>query len=217
MFLSRLFRLPRILALKRKSHSKISWKASIDKKTILEGHNLIGNADLSNSFVGFGTYVLSGRARNTSFGRFCSVGHNLQIIVSTHPIDFVSSFPGFYKTVNKNIFLAGGGTPIQEFNLTERGRAAVIGNDVWIGDNVTILGGLTIGDGAVIGANALVTKDVPPYAIVGGVPARIIRFRFPRETIEKLVALKWWEWDLEKIISESRFFDNPDVFVERNS
>ena len=75
----------------------------------------------------------------------------------------------------------------------------VIGNDVWIGYEAVILAGVTIGDGAVIGARAVVTKDVPPYAIVGGVPARVIRSRFPEETVKALLRLKWWDWPAERI------------------
>ena len=75
----------------------------------------------------------------------------------------------------------------------------VIGNDVWIGYEAVVLAGVTVGDGAIIGARALVTKDVPPYTIVGGVPARIIRRRFPEDTIAKLLKLQWWEWPAEKI------------------
>ena len=75
----------------------------------------------------------------------------------------------------------------------------VIGNDVWIGYEAVVLAGVTIGDGAVIGARAVVTKDVPPYAVVGGVPARLIRRRFPDDTISALLALRWWDWPADKI------------------
>ena len=70
-----------------------------------------------------------------------------------------------------------------------------IGNDVWIGEDAKILSGVTIGDGAVIGANSLVTKNVPPYAVVGGVPAKIIKYRFPENVISRLLQIKWWDWD----------------------
>ncbi len=75
----------------------------------------------------------------------------------------------------------------------------VVGNDVWIGYEAVILAGVTIGDGAIIGSRAVVTKDVPPYTIVGGVPARPIRLRFPRETVDRLLALRWWDWPEEKL------------------
>ncbi len=75
----------------------------------------------------------------------------------------------------------------------------VVGSDVWIGYEAVILAGVTIGDGAIIGSRAVVTKDVPPYTIVGGVPARPIRLRFPRETVDRLLALRWWDWPEEKL------------------
>lgn len=75
----------------------------------------------------------------------------------------------------------------------------VIGNDVWIGKEATILSGVTIGDGAVVGCKALVAKDVPPYTIVGGNPAKVIKKRFPNDIIEKLLKIKWWDWEDEKI------------------
>ena len=84
------------------------------------------------------------------------------------------------------------------YNVGESGDI-IIGNDVWIGYEAVILAGVTIGDGAIIGSRAVVTKDVPPYTIVGGVPARPIRRRFDDETVEALLHLRWWDWDEEKI------------------
>ena len=97
--------------------------------------------------------------------------------------------------------------------LCSSGKTVEIGNDVWIGDDVTILGGVTIGDGAVVGTSALVTKDVPPYSIVGGVPAKVIRMRFEQETINRLLDIKWWNWDISKIKQESCEFDDVEKFI----
>lgn len=87
----------------------------------------------------------------------------------------------------------------------------VIGNDVWIGYEAVILAGVTIGDGAIIGTRALVTRDVAPYTIVGGVPAREIRRRFPEETIAELLALKWWDWPVELIQSNMTALQRGDI------
>ena len=188
----------------------------MSKSTLLEGFNKIGPANISSTEIGFGSYIISGNAVNGKIGRFCSIGHNFQIINADHPINFVSSYPGFYKTENKDIFITNNDTPIKEHRLCSNGKSFIIGNDVWVGNNVTIMGGITISDGAVIGANALVTKNVPPYAIVGGVPAKIIKYRFSEEKIKLLMSIKWWDWDIKKIISESIYFNNVDVFLEKN-
>ncbi len=128
-------------------------------------------------------------------GRFCSIACGAKFLFNSanHAMGSLSTypFPLFF----------------QEWGL-EKSRVAeawdnkgdiVVGSDVWIGYEAVILAGVTIGDGAVIGARAVVTKDVPPYTIVGGVPARAIRRRFPEETVEELLRLKWWDWPPERI------------------
>lgn len=133
--------------------------------------------------------------RDTIIGRYCSIANNASIGVlhhrmeslSTHPFQYESRFNSTIKT-----------SPERQENKN-RGYRTKIGNDVWIGENTVILTGKTIGDGAVIGAGAVVTKDVPPYAIVGGVPAKIIRYRFDEPTIKELLELQWWNLEPEEM------------------
>ncbi len=126
-------------------------------------------------------------------GRFCSIGPEVKIMLGgEHRIDWVTTFP--FTALWPDV--AGGisGHPKTKGDV-------IIGNDVWIGYGAFIFSGVTIGDGAVVGAQAVVTKNVPPYAIVGGNPARIIRYRFDEEVIRKLLAIAWWNWP-EKAIRE---------------
>lgn len=99
-------------------------------------------------------------------------------------------------------------------NYFEEFEKIGIGNDVWIGANVIILDGIEIGDGAVVAAGSVITKSVPPYAIVGGVPAKIIRYRFEKDKIEKLLILKWWDMDLAYLRKNFTKFHNIDGFLE---
>lgn len=131
------------------------------------------------SYVNQGSLIASG-----VIGKFCSIGYGCQIGLPEHPLDRLSSSPFTYG--RNNIF----GVPRQWDDFRE---PPVIGNDVWIGSRAIILQGVRLGDGAVVAAGAVVTNAVAPYTIVGGVPARVIRKRFPESVIEKLIAMQWWE------------------------
>lgn len=137
-------------------------------------------------------YPWSGGAK-LKIGKFCSISNNVTIFTGGgHRYDWVSTYP--FNVLWKEASHIKG-------NPVSRGPV-IIGNDVWIGYGATILDGVKIGDGAVIGTNALVTKDVPPYAIVGGNPAKIIKYRFDEKKIGELLEMKWWDWD-ERDIREN--------------
>ncbi len=129
-------------------------------------------------------------------GSFCSIANEVKIGVSEHPCHFLSTSPYFYKKLGFKEMISN-----MDFVSDVK-----IGNDVWIGHSAFIKGGVNIGDGAIIGAYAVVTKDVPPYAIVGGVPAKIIRYRFSANVIEELLKLRWWDLP-DDIIKELPFED----------
>lgn len=145
---------------------------------------------------GKGTYgsphVMSwGEGTKVKIGKFCSIARGVTIFLGgDHRTDWVTTYP--FSVTRPNIAGHITGHPRTKGDV-------IIGNDVWIGSNASILSGVTIGDGAVIGAHAVVAKNVPPYAIVVGNPAKIIRFRFDQETIDKLIAIAWWDWPDEKI------------------
>jgi acetyltransferase-like isoleucine patch superfamily enzyme len=126
-------------------------------------------------------------------GNFCSIAGNVNIYLGgNHRTDWVTTYP--FGCVHKHIFnnFNGDGHPSTKGDV-------IIGNDVWIGDNVTIMSGVTIGDGVVIANKSHVVKNVEPYSLVGGNPAKLIKYRFTQEQIEKLLEIKWWYWDDEKI------------------
>ncbi len=124
-------------------------------------------------------------------GKFCQIATGVRFITngSNHPMSGFSTYP--FKVFGHS----WSNVPM---DVKNKGNI-VIGNDVWIGNSVTIMQGVKIGDGAIIGTNALVSKDVEPYTIVGGNPAKVIRKRFDEETIRFLLALAWWNWPIEKI------------------
>ena len=165
------------------------------------GSNCIG--------VQMGRYSYMGKnnsVANTIMGSFCSIASYCAIGGGAHPLNMVSTSPVFYG--GKNVFNRNFGEIKTEIN-----RPVVIGNDVWIGEAVFINDGITIGDGAIIGAHSVVTHDVPAYSIVAGAPAKVIRYRFAPEAIEKLLKTKWWEWPEEKLKEHGNKFVSVDQLL----
>jgi len=151
---------------------------------------LINNTRISSyTYLGRNSIV-----QNSNIGRFCSIANEVFIGPGNHPVDDFSTSPLFYRVINPlNIKLVEENSNFKEYQPVN------IGNDVWIGARAIILDGVKIGHGAIIAANSVVTKDVPPYSIVGGAPARIIKYRFDTEKIKYLLDLQWWTWDLDEI------------------
>lgn len=141
------------------------------------------------------------RSQGSQIGRFCSLAPGLKFIFrETHPVHWVSTYPFGLKWDMDVPFEAGGGrSPI------------VIGSDVWVATNVRIMQGVTVGHGAVIAQESFVTKDVPPYAIVGGCPAKVIRTRFSDEQVAALLEIAWWDWDDDAIRRAAPFLMTQDI------
>jgi acetyltransferase-like isoleucine patch superfamily enzyme len=190
---------------------KISLFSFFDRKTIIH-HNCKINrfVFLRESIIGAYSYIGPNSSLfNTEMGKFCSVSKNINIGAPIHPINFVSTNPIFFRESNGT-----GSSWVKGIYFDDSSPKTNIGNDVWIGMNVSIMGGIKIGDGAIIGAHALVTKEVPPYAIVGGVPARIIKYRFEPDVINRLLEIKWWNLSDEEILEKIEFFREPEITVD---
>lgn len=178
--------------------SKMVHKPQIDKTASVAGLPIyIGKVSIGKySFLNGEAYL-----EHVDIGSYCSIGRDLRIISGDHEMTGFSTFPfwAFNKQTPFSIYHSVGKT---EEELVTQSKHTYIGNDVWIGSFVSILGGVHIGTGAVIGAGSVVTKDVPPYAIVAGCPAKIIRYRFEEEKIKRLLDSEWWNYDAERLVSE---------------
>lgn len=197
---------------------RATFVSRIDRKSKFEGRNRIGrNSIVINSSFGYGSYIGNHCViSNAKIGRFCSIASNVEMITGTHPTkDFVSTHPSFFSLNSPTGESFVKECRFAEYKTTPSGLSLEIGSDVWIGHNVIILEGVTIGHGAIIAAGSVVTKDVPPYAIVGGVPAKTIRNRFDDEDIKALLRIQWWKLPVERIKDMSNDFDNIKKFIEK--
>ena len=195
---------------------KFGKRITIDSRANFEGKNKLGDYTVFlNSSMGYASYVSDHSfIKNTIIGKYTCIANEVMTVAGNHPLSFASIHPAFYSTgysfsyVKENRF--------EDFRYLdpERQISIVIGNDVWIGARATILEGIRIGDGAVVAAGAVVTKDIAPYTIVGGVPARVIKYRFDEETINKLMEIKWWDKDVSWISSHSGLFTNVQKILD---
>lgn len=169
------------------------------------GSNLVNVKIDSYSYTGKNCSI-----SNTTIGKFCSIGSYCAIGGGQHPLDLVSTSPIFLE--GKNVFRKNLSEIKTNINL-----GVSIGNDVWIGESVFISAGVKIGDGAVVGAHSVVTHNVPPYAIVAGAPAKILRYRFDQTMIEEFENLKWWNWNENKLKECGELFSEPSKFINTYS
>jgi virginiamycin A acetyltransferase len=201
-----LFKLKRILQYILwfiKYRNRIRWPCDIAIFGVL-----ISNVEIDKYFCVNRNVIIGNSARyKVKIGKFCSIASDTNIITRNHPLQTLSTATTFLTDKfdidpnNKYIFPGGD---------------VIIGNDVWIGFNAAVLPGVTIGDGAIVGAGSVVTHNVPTYAVVAGVPAKIIKYRFNEKTREKLLKLKWWNWDYQTILDNKEYFlEKADKIIDR--
>ncbi|TLS97596.1 LbetaH domain-containing protein [Aliarcobacter cibarius] len=198
------------------------------KKVLTKEPNIDNTSLIKNSF--FGDYVEIGVNNNiqeSSIDSYSYTSENCQIIFSTikkfvniasyvrlnpsqHPMYWANQHHIQYRQE-----MYGFGSDDKDFFNWRREKKVVIGNDVWLGHNVVVMGNVTIGDGAVIGSSSVVTKDIPPFAIAVGNPARVIKYRFDEQKIKDLLDIAWWDWDEDKIKLNIDDFKNIDKFIEK--
>ncbi len=181
-----------------------------------EGMNQIGSHAHFAGYLGYGSYIGPQCSIIAKIGRFTSIAPRVTINPGRHPFTypFVTTHPAFYS-IRKQKFSFVDSNYFDEIGYAdaECKYSVIIGNDCWLGEGCFIAGGVKVGDGAIVLAHAVVTKDVPPYAIVGGVPARIIKYRYSNEVINKLIEIGWWNKDAKWLKKNSALFRDMSNFL----
>lgn len=172
--------------------------------------HIYAGCEMYDCTIGRYSYVsYNSKLINTKVGAFCSIADHVYIGGNEHPIEWVSTSPVF-----QNIKNSGSSTRFARHEIT-RPLCTDIGNDVWIGHAAIIKAGVKIGNGAIIGAGAVVTKDIPPYAIAIGVPAKIIRYRFNDDIIKELQETEWWNFSNKDLKELGSFITSPTLFIAK--
>ena len=204
----------------RKINVKLGFGTFVNSNVAFEGNSKVGRLTIiRDAEIGFGTYVSDNCLLvDVKIGRFCSIGDRVKSIIGIHPVsNFVSTHPAFYSTSKQAGFTYVKSDLFNEHKRASSNFGSLIGNDVWIGSDVKIIQGVKIGDGAVVATGAIVTKDVKPYEIVAGCPAKHIKDRFEKDVIDKLLKIRWWETTPEDMSDLAPKMTDIDRFLEEHT
>jgi acetyltransferase-like isoleucine patch superfamily enzyme len=207
--MKRLFKILYLRLKWRDAFISLSSNVSLDSR-LSRGVKILSGARIGSVNVGSYTYIGERSSiERTQIGRFCSIAPEVIIGLASHPTDHISTYPGFYSYSATGAHFFGNQVHLLDKKNTE------IGHDVWIGARAVIVGGVKIGTGAIVATGAVVTKNVPSYAVVGGVPAKVLRYRFESQLCEAILATKWWELSEDKLSFFSPLFPFPYKFIEK--
>lgn len=199
-----------LLSIKKLTYKRVSLLSSWTPDTVFDKTtNILRGARISRSSIGrYSRIGVNAVVAHARIGNFSVVSMESVLGPGMHPTNYITPHSIFYRRGSWGFH----DDWIKEIDFEEE-PLITIGNDVWIGRHCTIMNGVTIGDGAIVAANATVTKDVPPYAIVGGMPAKVIKYRFPQEVIDRLIEIKWWNLPDEEITKRLDLFhkENPTL------
>lgn len=207
---SRFYKIKKKLIGRKYEAQLLKLGSTVNLKNVLVAYNnyISNQCNLNNVTLGDFSYVgAASQLSNVKVGKFCSIADNVKIGLGFHPTDRVSTHPSFYSN-NKAFKCFANENSFNEYKET------VIENDVWIGSNTIIFGGVTIHSGSIVAGGSIVTKDVEPYAIVGGNPAKLIKYRFEEGIIKKLLSVKWWNRDLNWIETNYKSFNDIELFLK---
>lgn len=201
-----------LFSLKKITHKHVSWFSLWDSSTTFTKKTHIRSlSKLKNVKIGeYSRIGLMCSIVNTTIGRFTAISRNCIINLARHPTNYLSTNSIFYKKGSWGFH----DNWIGDVRFINR-QPVIIGNDVWIGINCGIMGGVTIGDGAIIATSSIVTKDVPPYSIVGGIPAKVIKYRFSEDVIKRLLEINWWNLSDDDITRVLPIFHTKDITIEK--
>ena len=200
----------------RHKHVSIGRSVNLDiRNSYFEGMNRLCDNSFFSGKLGYASYIGANSFLNANVGRFSSIASGVTTVSGNHPTHtMVSTHPAFFSSKRRCGMTFVNETMFEEVTYADSdNHHVVIGNDVWIGANVTIINGVHIGDGAIVAAGAVVVKDVPPYTVVGGVPAKEIKKRFTQEQIDFLQTYKWWNNDFNWYVEHAKYFSNIDKFI----